>query len=194
MNTDTRSDEQLVAAYRRRHADAMEILLARYLDRVRQFVSWKADVRGAEADDLTQEVFLQVFRSIGRFDGRSRFRTWLYGVANNVCLRCIRTTIRRRKVLAASDGSDKVHNAAARPDDGPNALDRLQHEERARAVRTAVAELSPEHRQVLLLAEWEEMSYAEIAQVLTIPVGTVKSRVHHARLRLAGALTDLNRG
>lgn len=191
MTADGHTDEQLLAAHVRGDAGALDTLLIRYLARVRQFVAWKAGVRGAEADDLAQEVFLQVLRSADRFRGQSRFRTWLYGVANHVCRHWVRSTSRRQRVLVEGTGEDSGSAELPQVDERPDALDRLQREERARSVRDAVAGLSSDHKQVLLLADWEDMSYPEIAEALAIPVGTVKSRVHHARLQLAGALAEL---
>ena len=111
------TDEHLLRAHTQGDADALDMLLARYLAPVRQFVAWKTGTRGAEADDLTQEVFLQVVRSTDRFRGQSRFKTWLYGVANHVCRHWVRGAVRRRRVLVEVAGGE-AGNTVPEPADG----------------------------------------------------------------------------
>lgn len=181
------SDEGLLQAWQKGRTAAMERLLDRYQDRVYRFVKWKSGASGPDAEDLAQEVFLQVFRSAHRFGGRSRFRTWLYSVAGNVCRNWMRNAaVRRRHAAAHEDASPGA--VADFADERPDPLEALSGTERERIVRQAVLDLEVDHRVILLLREWEELSYGEIADVLDLSLGTVKSRVHHARLKLAGSL------
>jgi len=184
------SDEELIGRFRSGKTEALDLLLRRYQDRVFQFVLWKTALSHAEAEDLTQDVFLQVVRSTDSFRGNSRFRTWLYAVAGNVCHRCIRTRSRRRKYLA--DGCTVQQEAASleKADSKPDILEAMEIEERRASVRAAVSSLESNFQVVLLLRDWEELSYGEIAEVLDIAVGTVKSRVHNARLKLAETLVQ----
>ncbi len=180
------SDEQLLTAYRNGQTSALDRLLERYQDRVLQFVRWRTALSPQEAEDVAQDVFLQVFRSAENFAGRSRFRTWLYGVATHVCNHAIRTRARRRDAMAGN--AEEMATAIAVPDTRSGILDSLVAEERRHAVRTAVMELDTNQRVVLLLRDWEDLSYSEIAEVLQIPEGTIKSRAYYARLQLAKVL------
>lgn len=188
------SDEQLIAAYGAGDAGAMDRLLDRYQDRVFQFVLWRTGTSRIEAEDLAQEVFLQIFRAAGSFTGRSRFRTWLYSVASHVCYRSVRSRSRRRRYEVTEDYEGVTETVLLLPDDRLGALDILQKNEREQAVRRAVMQLESRQRVALLLRDWEELSYAEMADVLDIPQGTVKSRVHHARKQLGQILTPMMRG
>ncbi|MGD2115156.1 MAG: RNA polymerase sigma factor [Acidobacteriota bacterium] len=182
------SDEELAAAAVDGDRGAFAELFHRYSARVRQFVAWQAGGRTERTEDLVQEIFLQVYRSLHRFAGRSRFRTWLYGTARNVCLH-ERRRRRRRPEPIGQEGDDRPLDAI--PDLSPGIAERLAAGELRRAVRREVERLPEIHRTVLVLRDWEELAYAEIAEVLEVPVGTVRSRLHQARARLATALRDL---
>ena len=188
------SDEQLIIDYRAGHTGAMDRLLTRYQDRVFQFVLWRTRADRVEGEDLAQEVLLQVFRSAKSFDGRSRFRTWLYAVAGNVCSRWLRSRSRRPPFEANGNAQGESIDTLEMPDGTPGAQEALERGERHQAVRSAVRQLEPQHQVVLLLRDWEELSYAEISTVLNIPQGTVKSRLHHARLRLGKLLSPATKG
>jgi RNA polymerase sigma-70 factor (ECF subfamily) len=135
-----------------------------------------------EAQDLAQEVFLQVYRSLGRFEGRSSLKTWIYRIVVNQCRNRKRWWRRRRRErslrfeeLAARDEAQ-----LAAPDaNAPFAL--ILGRERARRVQEALLKISFDHRAVLLLREVEEMSCEEIAATLGLAEGTVKSRLARAR-------------
>jgi len=185
------ADEDLAAAAAAGDHDAFAMLYRRYRLRLRQFVAWQVGRADHRADELVQEVFLQAFRSLDRFAGRSRFRTWLFGVARNVCLHDLRR--RRRRPLrrrGSGDGEDEL-DLDEIPDLGPGAVERLTAAERRREVRRALDRLPPVYRTALLLRDWEDLSYAEMAEVLDVPVGTVRSRLHKGRSKLARALRDL---
>lgn len=144
-----------------------------------------------EARDVAQEVFLQVFRTLGRFEGRSTLKTWIYRIVVNQCRNRQRWWRRRRKErscpiddLTPADEA-RLAEAGARME-GPE--ERLERRERARAVQSALAGLSFEHRAVLLLREVEGLSCEEIAGALSLPEGTVKSRLSRAREALRRAL------
>jgi RNA polymerase sigma-70 factor (ECF subfamily) len=146
-----------------------------------------------EARDVAQEVFLQVFRTLGRFEGRSTLKTWIYRIVVNQCRNRQRWWRRRRKErscpIDALTPADEARLAEAgtrmeAPDE------RLERRERARAVQSALAQISFEHRAVLLLREVEGLSCEEIAGTLSLPEGTVKSRLSRAREALRRALPD----
>lgn len=127
----------------------------------------------ARAEDEAHEVFLSAFRALPRFDGRSRLSTWLYRIAVNRCLNGLRDGAR---VVAHPPGASEPEAAGA---DSPE--QRLAQREAADAVQDLLDALPESHRAILVLREIEELEYAEIAQVLGVPVGTVMSRLHRAR-------------
>jgi len=140
-----------------------------------------------DARDVTQEVFIRAFRSIGLFEGRSRFGTWLYSIAVNQSI-----TERRRRALASRTGEVPM-SALARDDgeaaydpagEGPAPSDRLDSEETRRAVEEAIAELPEEHRAVVVLRDIHGLDYRGISEALRCSRGTVKSRLHRARAEL----------
>jgi RNA polymerase sigma-70 factor (ECF subfamily) len=132
----------------------------------------------ADAEDATQEVFLRVLEKARRFDGRSMFSTWLYRLTVNLCLN-ERKARSRRHARTAPLGDGDVADGAPSPVEASGA-----REARDR-VDALLAALSPDHRAVLVLRELDGFSYAQIGEVLGIPVGTVMSRLLRARRRLS---------
>ena len=144
-----------------------------------------------EARDVAQEVFLQVYRTLGRFEGRSSLKTWIYRIVVNQSRNRRRWWRRRRKdrsfpldALTPSDEARLAEQGAHA--EGPE--QRFVRRERARAVQSALLRVSFEHRAVLLLREVEGLSCEEIAGALSLPGGTVKSRLSRARDALRCAL------
>jgi RNA polymerase sigma-70 factor (ECF subfamily) len=142
------------------------------------------------AQDAAQETFLTVQKRIGSFRGDSGLGTWLFGIAHNHC----RNIARRRRIEPMGDWWDSSQVAGSGSRDanapGPEAqtcdpadvlIDR-------QVLRDALAALSPDHREVVLLHEVEGLSYREAAEVIGVPEGTVKSRLHHAFLNLRRAV------
>ena len=130
-----------------------------------------------DADDLTQQVFLQVFRSIQQFAGRSRFSTWLHRLALNEALQHLRRQKSRQQASLVAEPIDNVpgHERA---------------EESRELLEQALSQLDPALRSIFLLREVEGHSYEEIAAVLEIPEGTVGSRLNRARRELQGHLRE----
>jgi len=136
-----------------------------------------------EARDIAQDVFLQVYRTLASFQGRSTLRTWIYRIVVNQCRNRQRWWRRRRRAAAcpleAITPADEAKMAAASAD--PSPFDRLARRERARRLDAALARLSFDHRAILLLREVEGLSCEQIGSTLGLPVGTVKSRLSRAR-------------
>ena len=130
-----------------------------------------------DAADLTQEVFLKVWQGLPSFQGDSTFSTWLYRLTSNACIDFLRREKRRRGTLSLDD--EEWELASQLPDPAPTPQ---------KALEAGLAQLSDEHRQVLILRELNGLSYEEIAQVLSLSPGTVKSRIARARLSLANFL------
>jgi RNA polymerase sigma-70 factor, ECF subfamily len=147
------------------------------------------------AEDLVAETMVEAWRSLGRFDGSCRLTTWLYAIMVHRHLKLLRRN-RSRPVAAASFSQVEAEKQAARltqlPDSQPSAFDKLAQAEHASRLRGAIAALPAAHQSVVLLRFYEEASLAEIGAALGLPVGTVKSRLHHALLRLRQMQTVLN--
>jgi RNA polymerase sigma-70 factor (ECF subfamily) len=145
-----------------------------------------------EARDVAQEVFLQVYRRLGLFQGRSSLKTWIYRIAVNQCHNRRRFWHRRRR--DREEGLDAVEARAAGAHAGSSPYEEARRHERARRVQAALLQLSFEHRAVLVLREVEGLTCQEVAAALGIPEGTVKSRLSRAReamrLRLLGLVEE----
>jgi RNA polymerase sigma-70 factor (ECF subfamily) len=136
-----------------------------------------------EARDLSQDVFLQVYRTLSRFEGRSSLKTWIYRIVLNQCRnrrRFWRRRFRDRSLPIESMTPGDEARASREPRE-PGPLVQLERREQSRHVQAALLKLSFDHRAILLLREVEEMSCEEVARALDIPEGTVKSRLARAR-------------
>jgi RNA polymerase sigma-70 factor (ECF subfamily) len=171
----TTSDEALIGRIADGDRLAMQTLFARHHVRVYRFVL--RYVRNeATAEDLISEVFLDVWRQAGRYEGRSAASTWLLGIARFKAL----SALRRR----SDEGLDEAA-AAAIPDlaDDPEAA--LEKKDAGAALRECLTALSVEHREVVDLVYYHEKSVEEVSEILGIPAGTVKTRMFYARKKLA---------
>lgn len=138
----------------------------------------------AAADDVTQEAFLAAWRALPAFRGTCLFSTWLYRLATNAAIDWLRREKRHR-------GADDVTELEL-PDGAPSPQEQAEQTETQEAVRRALTQLSPEHRQVLVLRYMQELDYNEIAAALDISEGTVKSRINRAKAHLKEILTAGN--
>jgi len=178
------SDEELHRAARAGSGDAMAALYRRHGGLVYRF-TLQMSRNDAVAEEITQEVFLALLTQIDRFDAaRGTLSTWLCGIAR----RQLWKHLERSEPAAAFDGDEDSAAELPCPADGPAEL--LLRREAVAAVRAGMEELPPVLREVVILCAFEEMSYEQAAQVLAVPVGTVRSRLHRAKARLA----DLLRG
>jgi RNA polymerase sigma-70 factor (ECF subfamily) len=146
---------------------------------------------GEEARDVAQEVFLQVYRRLGRFEGRSSLKTWIYRIVVNHCHN--RRRFWHRHGRDREDSLDERFDAPQPSREGWQAspYDQARAHERARTVQQALLKLPFEQRSVLVLREVEGLSCEEVAAALGIPDGTVKSRLSRAREALRKRLADL---
>jgi len=134
-----------------------------------------------EAEDLTQDVFIKVFRSLSTFDRRANFQTWLYSVTRNLCIDHYRALRKEREALNRDLDVDVL--APASPDRSP--LQILEAQDQAALLRRALDRLPPAMRTAVVLRDLQELSYEDIAQKLDLPDGTVKSRISRGRAELA---------
>jgi len=177
------TDEQLIERYRAGETQAFDALVRRYRNELFHFLIRFMGKRSA-AEDVFQNAFIQVHQSLDTFDTDRRFKPWLFTIAANKGRDFMRKQKRRPTVplsapisRSGDEGQDFVDLMQA---DLPMPDERMQDEELAGKVRQAV-DAMPEHlREILMLAYFEKLPYAEIADVLGIPLGTVKSRLHAA--------------
>ncbi len=165
---------------------ALDQLLRRHYDRVHA-VCRRITGHDADAADAAQDAMIAIVRNLDRFDGRSSFGTWAYRVATNASLDELRR--RKRRAVPTSNESDDDHpsHEVADPDSGRR-IDAIgEHMALDAALRT----LSDEYRIPVVLRDVADLDYAEIAEVLDIPAGTVKSRIARGRAALAKALSEV---
>ena len=133
-----------------------------------------------EAEDVVQDAFVLAFTKLSSFKGNSAFFTWLYRIAYNDAI----TRLRRRKPTVSIDGKNADSTRLDFPDKGPSPDNRLQQQEQAVQLDKAMKRLSHEHRAILVLREMDELDYDAISEILDLPIGTVRSRLHRARAHL----------
>ena len=160
-------------------------LVLRYQDRLFNTLTY---VVGSceEAEDVVQDAFVQAFVKLGTFQRASAFYTWLYRIAFNLAVSRKR---RRRPERSVDEVRDLTGDEPV--DDGEAPGDRLEHHESAEQVQAALERVSDEHRAILVLREMEGFCYEKIAEVLDLPVGTVRSRLHRARMALRVELKEV---
>ncbi|MBL8877653.1 MAG: sigma-70 family RNA polymerase sigma factor [Phycisphaerales bacterium] len=181
------SDAELVERTRTGDASAFDELVARYQDRVYN-LCYRLCPNHADAADLTQTAFLKALESLSRFESRANFFTWLYRIAANESLSLRRQRRRRPTIsLDSGDGERAPHESIA--DDAPVGSERLDQAVMLRRLEAALEKLDEEFRMAVVLRDIEDMDYAEIADVLGVPVGTVKSRIHRGRMMLRTILS-----
>ena len=144
--------------------------------------------RHDEAEDLTQDIFLKVFRSLATFDRRANFQTWLTSVSRNLCIDHYRSVRKERETINRE--VDAAELVRASNDSGPFVA--LEQRDRVALLRHALGLLPPTLRVVVLMRDIQELSYQEIADRLRLPEGTVKSRINRGRTELVRQLRKLH--
>jgi RNA polymerase sigma-70 factor (ECF subfamily) len=177
------ADHELVTAAQGGDRGALDQLLRRHYDRV-QAVCRRITGHEADAADAAQDAMIAIVRNLDRFDGRSSFGTWAYRIATNASLDELRRR-KRRAVPTATDDGEYPHAEVADPDSGRRVDAIGDH----MALDLALRSLSDEFRIPVVLRDVADLDYAEIAEVLDIPAGTVKSRIARGRAALAKALS-----
>jgi len=184
-----KTDEELVESILAGQEDDFRILVLRYQQRVANYLT-RILRNQDEAIEVSQEVFLRVYRALDRFDASYRFSTWLFRVAQNAAIDLMRK--RRLKLVSLhrpetgdSEGGDWEF---ASDDQGP--YGDLRNRERGSAILTAVAALKGEYRELVELRHFAEMSYDEIAELKEMPLGTVKNKLFRGRQMLKEQLEE----
>jgi RNA polymerase sigma-70 factor (ECF subfamily) len=175
-----RDDSQLIAQSVRGDRKAFGELVRRYQDRL-YHAAYRLIGNAEDAQDAVQESFLNAYQSLHQFKGDARFFTWLYRIAVNAA---ITTKRRRRAILAADYPSGQSAREPQDESDGGRPGAAIERAEDERKLHAALAALTEEHRAVLVLKDIEGCKYELIADLLGVPIGTVRSRLHRARLEL----------
>jgi len=172
-------ERQLVAAARGGDEQAFEALVLKYQDRIYRMI--QRLVSGSDVvDDLAQEVFIRAYRSLGDFKGESSLYTWLYKIALNLCRNHYRTRGRRPALeeLDEADGAIGMEAGGGTPEDDVSRREFWEH------LRRGLDELPAEQREAVVFCDLEGMSYEEMAVVMGVPIGTVRSRIYRGRRAL----------
>ena len=186
----TVSDERLVEAARLGELGAFEELVARHRDKVyaRAYSMMRKE---EDAIDLSQEAWVKGWQRLKQFQGESSFATWITRIVINLCLDELRK--QKRHPADSIEGMDEEGGGVERqmPPVLVNPTERLERGELRKRIEGALDKLSNEHRTVLVLHEFEEMEYKEIAKTVGCSIGTVMSRLFYARRKMAALLADL---
>jgi RNA polymerase sigma-70 factor (ECF subfamily) len=165
-----KSDEQLMLEFQAGSPQSFEELFTRYRSAVYGFFRRRL-TQAARAEELAQETFVVILRGTEKYEPRARFRTYMYAIAMK------QLWSERRKTLR----DEKVATTPSRDGSGPDPTTTLW-------IRDALEQLDSDHREVLMLREYEQLSYDEIAELLALPVNTVRSRLSRARAALKSLL------
>ena len=183
------TDDELVRRFKGGDLAAFSEIVKRYQDRVFTLcLRWLGDREAAE--ETAQDVFLALYRSLHDFRGESQLSTWIFRVATNHCKNRRMYRIRRAHDRHEPLDSPGTEDAPPRqiPDPGPGTDSGLHRSEAEEILEKGLAQLDETHRSILVLRDIEDLSYEEIADILSLPRGTVKSRLHRARAELARVL------
>ena len=183
-------DQSLVEACRAGRTEAFDVLVERYQERLYPTIL-RLTGSPEDAEDVLQDAFVRAFEKLDQFQGESSFYTWVYRIAVNLALsghrkRRIRSALRLGGRPLASRGAHPADESAESDPSAP-----LERAERERIVEDALNRLSPEHRAIVVLKDFDGHRYEEISAILDIPVGTVRSRLHRARCELRDRLRVL---
>jgi len=173
-------------------AAAWEEIVQKYHRRIYN-ICYRFAGSGNDAEDLTQEVFIKMYRTLSSYDvDRGAFMTWVTTITRNLLVDHFRKTKQERMTdsldTVSSDHEDAMPLAEQIPDGGPAPDSNVQSREAGEAVHQALQKLSPELREAVILRDLQDLDYRDIATVLKVPEGTVKSRINRGRAELARLL------
>ena len=159
---------------------AWEAIVRQYRRKVFN-VAYKFVGRHDEAEDLTQDIFLKIFKSLNTFDSRANFQTWLISVSRNLCIDHYRSVRKERETINRDVDASELMPVAK----GQSQIAMLEQRDRVELLREAMSALPATLRTAVLMRDIQELSYHEIAETLQLPEGTVKSRINRGRNELA---------
>src|SRR6186713_955621 len=185
MEPEDKEEARFIARLAARDERAFNELVVLYQERVFRILLRMLGRRD-EAEDMAQEVFVQVFKAVGTFRGDSKLSTWIYRIAVNLCKNRTKYLARRKTEAedSSESGPDRSDHATAR---GVTSADVARPDhlvegyQMERLVESALNEMEPDFREILVLRDIEDLSYEELSAITGLPDGTVKSRLHRAR-------------
>lgn len=182
---------QIITACQRGDPHAYEQLIRCYQTQVYS-LAMRMLGNPEDAADVTQETFIRVFRTIDKFRGDASFSTWIYRVTSNLCLDWLRR--RKRRALSSDAPVSWEHETAPRElaDTSPNPEDLVAAAELRQEIQSALNQLESYHRLAVILRDVQGLSYEEVAGILNLPLGTVKSRINRGRRQLRKILQGKN--
>jgi RNA polymerase sigma-70 factor, ECF subfamily len=182
------SDEELINRFQEGDVYAFDLIVRRYKDQLLNF-AYRFLGNLEEAEDVVQETFLRLYKNKKAYRQIAKFSTWLYTITSNLAKTELRKR-KRRKLISISDMGyeDKEYEIE---DQGANTERDVDSSINERIIQQAIQELSPRFREVIILRDVQELSYEEVGEVLKIPLGTVKSRVNRARIKLQSKLQPI---
>ncbi len=183
LSLELENEREIIRRWKRGDKRAYEILVRRHMTDA-YLVAYGYVGNPEDARDLSQEAFVKVYQARARFDEERPFYPWLYRVLRNHCL----NFLRRGRVEVSIDDENMRREIASKQ---PTVLENIEGEERRRLVRAAVARLSDDHREIIVLKNFKDCSYKEIAEILDIPMGTVMSRLFYARQALRALVEEI---
>jgi len=170
-------ERELIAKIAKKDQNAFQTFFYIYKNRL-YYYFYKLLENQEDAEELTMEAFFRIYRNAGTFRGESKVSSWVFGIARRVCLEHLKEKNKSIKTLELYEG-DAVSEGSPINED-------------VELVRKAIEKLAPYEREVLFLAYYEELPYEDIAKVLDIPVGTVKSRVFNAKAKLKRIIEEMS--
>ena len=184
------NDRGLIEKAQKGDIEAFEALVSAYQKKVFN-IAFRMIGNLEDASDVSQEVFVKVYKSMKDFRGQSSFSTWIYRITVNVCMDELRKAKNKKVIYIDEDiRTDDGEMKREIEDDAPGPESIIEGLELKQVVSDAINALLPDHRVVLVLRDIQDFSYEEISRILNIPQGTVKSRINRARLILKDVLTS----
>ncbi len=180
---DRHQDLKLIRRCKRGEEDAFAKLLTVYRNPI-YGLCYRMTHSAEDARDLAQEVFIKVFSLLDRYDEDFAFSSWIFRIATNHCIDHLRRNRLRFLSLDGQTNADGEEFEIPLPDEGPQPDRVLERREAMERLEEVVAELPPHYKAIILLRHDQELSYEEIAQILDLPLGTVKARIHRARAQI----------
>ena len=187
-NRNIPTDEELIERFQNGDVYAFEQIVQRYKDQLLNFAyRFLGDVEDSE--DIVQETFLRIFRKKNAYKNIAKFSTWIYTITGNLA----KTELRRRKKrkLLSLSGLKYDNKEYEIPDARKDPEEQADSAVKDEIIQSAINSLSPKFKEVIVLRDVQELSYEEISSIVKVPLGTVKSRVNRARLKLQELLKDL---
>lgn len=177
-------EQQLIIDARKGDVAAFEALIGEHQKRIFS-IAFRMAGNPEDAADMAQEVLIKIFKNLGKFQGNSKFSTWVYRVATNTCLDELKK-LRRHTAYSLDQELETEEGsvAAELADEAPTPEESAERRDLQRAVSEAIGMLSEDHKKAILLRDMQGFSYEEIANILQCSVGTVKSRINRARAQL----------